>query len=486
MKKVLYSLVLALVFISLAHSQQTDMAEIRPDGVQIPVVDHTQVNNPAQGLLVYDVNSNSYWYFDGGQWVGLAASNLMQDLDGDTRIFIDVSSPTDTDEITFDVKNRTAFEIRETPSAAEILQFRVPDFNHGNLFFGLSSGEQIDTTGGDGNSNTVFGINSGGSLSTGNGNTFMGTNAGAFSTTGRGNTFVGNISGSSNDIGSNNTFMGENAGGANVSGGDNVYIGAASGTVNDVSSNTIIGFFAGHNNSTNQAVMVGNGAGSNNQGQFATIVGFSAGQNNQGDGNTMIGYNAGNKDGLNMISGGDNVFLGTDSGQSTTSGNQNSFIGRSSGRQNLGGDRNTYMGAEAGQTNENGSDNVYIGSSAGLHNYNGSGNVFIGSSVGVDPNNMNMNYTVSGQLRIDNTNTESPLLSGDFINDQLGINWDINNTLPATLSVNGTAHISETLKLQPQPAPSPLTCSDMGTLLVDTNGVLYFCDGANWKTVQLN
>ena len=415
MKNLLLTSMSLIFTLCIAQAQQRDMAEIRADGIQIPVVNHLQVNNPVQGLLVYDINSNSYWYFDGGQWVEIGRPSELIDDDGDTRITVEDFA--DSDEITFDVEGRTAFELRETPSAAEILQFRVPDFNHGNLLFGFDSGEQIDTTNGAGFGNTLFGVAAGSDLTTGTGNSSVGFEAGI-------------------NFGGSSSF--------------NVNVGYSAGRNNNTDQNVLVGSFAGENNSQPQVVAVGESAGNQNQGQFATMIGFSAGLINQGDGNTMIGYSAGyDPTTQNAISGGDNVFVGTDSGQGTTSGMKNTFVGRSSGRSNLGGDFNTYLGAEAGQANtmasentiigsdagaaNSGNNNTFLGSTAGGSNISGENNVYIGKNAGTD-NVMGSNSIVIGtnagsgpslidnELIIHNSATATPLIHGDFTNRVLTIN----------------------------------------------------------------
>lgn len=254
------------------------MAEIRADGIQIPVVNHTAVNNPVIGMMVYDINSNSYWYYDGGMWqhVGSKSTQLIDD-DGDTGIGVEQFP--DSDEITFDVKGRTALELRETPGAAEILQFRVPDENHGNLLFGRSSGESIDTTGGMGNGNTLFGIHAGSALTTGYSNTFLGHGAGEQNNIACCNTAIGAGAGLSNQTSIGNVYIGFNTGNQNVdgfntfvgesvafkhqNGGDNTFVGAraASQTIN------------GSNN-----VYLGNGTGEHNEGGNSNVfIGFAAG-----------------------------------------------------------------------------------------------------------------------------------------------------------------------------------------------------------------
>jgi hypothetical protein len=448
MKNILLTSMSLLFILCIAQAQQRDMAEIRADGIQIPVVNHMQVNNPVQGLLVYDINLNSYWYFDGGQWVDIGKSSELIDDDGDTRITVEDFA--DSDEITFDVKGRSAFEIRETPSVAEILQFRVPDFNHGNLLFGFGSGEQIDTTNGAGFGNTTFGAAAGLGLTTGQFNTFLGHRTGEANTIGIENTMIGAGAGLALDNSSNNVIVGAGAAETASSLQNSTILGHSSGINNNADGVVLIGYLAGENNQKENLVAIGNNAGKENQGDFSTMIGFSAGLNNQADGNTIVGYNAGfDPVASNVISGTDNVFVGTDSGASMTSGFKNTFVGRSSGISNQGGDLNTYLGAEAGQENtvasentligadagfkNNGNNNTFLGTSAGRNNTMGENNVFIGHNAGIDNMMGSSNIvigagaaaglsSISNELIIQNDSSLSPLIHGDFIDKVVTIN----------------------------------------------------------------
>lgn len=279
-------------------SQADDMLELRADGIQIPVVDHNAVINPVRGMMVYDTTTDSYWYFDGTDWqnVGSKSTQLIDD-DGDTAIYVDFGSANpDADEITFDVRGRTAFELRETPSSAEILQFRVPDENFRNLFFGRFSGENIDTTGGLGYSNTIFGISAGPLLSTGSFNLFAGASAGENSTSGDGNTFVGASAGNQNQTACCNTAVGSGAGASNETSIGNVYIGFNSGNQNLDGYNTMVG----------------------------ESVAF---QHKNGGDNTFLGARAASQ----IINGSNNVYLGNGTGEFNEGGEGNVFIGFAAG-----------------------------------------------------------------------------------------------------------------------------------------------------------
>ncbi|MEZ4990794.1 MAG: hypothetical protein R2824_10295 [Saprospiraceae bacterium] len=115
--------------------------------------------------------------------------------------------------------------------------------------------------------------------------------------------------------------------------------------------------------------------------------------------------------GINFASGDANTFFGNDAGHLQESGSYNVYLGYSAGRNNAMGDNNTFIGAGAGQTNT------------------GSGNVFLGQQAGYSA-------TGSNQLYIENSFSNAPLIYGEFDNDLLRIN--------GTLDVNGAYQFPST------------------------------------------
>jgi hypothetical protein len=159
-------------------------------------------------------------------------------------------------------------------------------------------------------------------------------------------------------------------------------------------------------------IFVGTGAGENNTGSQVTFVGKEAGSRNQGNGNT---------------------FCGTVAGYSNTTGSRNTFLGNTAGRHNTEGGYNTFAGLGAGQSNTTGANNTFVGAEAGLTNETGTGNVFIGKSAG-------LNETNSNRLYIDNSNTDSPLIWGNFSWRELVINGNYSHNMSnRTFFVNGSA-----------------------------------------------
>ena len=146
----------------------------------------------------------------------------------------------------------------------------------------------------------------------------------------------------------------------------------------------------------------------------------------------------GNEGLVNLTSGDNNVAVGDQSLADTTTGSQNTAIGEMSLKSNTTGAGNTALGRFSLYSNTTGGDNVAvgvgaltaniegsqntaIGSAAGSNNVIGTGNVFIGYMAGSQTSGSNM-------LVIDNSSTNTPLIYGDFAQESLTINGNLNVT----------------------------------------------------------
>lgn len=138
-------------------------------------------------------------------------------------------------------------------------------------------------------------------------------------------------------------------------------------------------------------------------------IGVNAAPNATGGLNAAVGHFAG----ASLTSGKSNVLLGTEAGRWLKTSSYNVFIGMQAGNFNnsLWGS-NVMIGHGAGNTNGSGWGNTFLGHMAGATSTTGSNNVYIGIGTGYSA-------TDSHRLIIDNTNTSSPLIWGDFLNDQL-------------------------------------------------------------------
>jgi hypothetical protein len=263
-----------------------------------------------------------------------------------------------------------------------------------NVSFGADALQQ--PTGG---SNIGLGYNAGKNTTTGHSNAFLGWRAGFWNSTGYHNVAIGNQSLHSSN-GHNNIALGF-ASGYGVTGIVNVFMGYKSGYLNKGNSSVGIGeqvlmYAEGGND-----IAIGSGALRNhkNYGYNVALGSASMGSHVTGWGNVSLGAHAGRY----VAEGSTNVILGTYAGTGSTSGNN--F-----------GDNNTLVGSYAGY-NLQGDFNTIIGHKSGYLN-TGTSNVFIGYGAGY-------NETGSNRLYIDNTGTTEPLLYGEFDNDYLKINGNL-------------------------------------------------------------
>lgn len=147
----------------------------------------------------------------------------------------------------------------------------------------------------------------------------------------------------------------------------------------------------------------------------STFIGYEAGMNSDSPTgvNTFVGWKAGRE----TTTGYKNTFVGAVAGGDNEGGRENTFIGAAAGGDNVGGYWNVFVGAAAGRLSNGGAahHNTYIGYQAGFSNLEGANNVFLGNKAGYNELGSNLLY-------IDNSDTDTPLIYGDFADDILGLN----------------------------------------------------------------
>jgi hypothetical protein len=180
----------------------------------------------------------------------------------------------------------------------------------------------------------------------------------------------------------------------------------ASGTIDQLAFNAFFGYQSGAAITT----------GSLNAGVGHTALAA----NTTGIMNAAIGYRALNAN----TNGNGNAAVGSDALLLNSSGIFNVGVGLNAARNNTSGGQNVAIGKDALTSNSTGSGNVGIGYQAGMA-ATGGGNVFIGNSAGSAE-------TGSNKLYIANA-SGTPLIYGDFANDNVGINT---TTLNAALAVD--------------------------------------------------
>ena len=160
---------------------------------------------------------------------------------------------------------------------------------------------------------------------------------------------------------------------------------------------------------------------------FNTALGHkSLWSNTNGEKNIAVGYSSLYEN----VTGSQNTSTGYEAMQYNTGGSYNSAYGFTSLRNNVGGSNNVAFGMAA-LYNTQGDNNTAIGRNAGMINTTGTGNVFIGFSAG-----NNTNYqTASNKLAIANSDTETPLIHGDFNEQTLRVYGELTATTMSTYAM---------------------------------------------------
>lgn len=305
--------------------------------------------------------------------------------------------------------------------------------------------------------------------------------------------------------GSGKVRIGENSG----NGGYSVYIGENAGAESSVSGyyNVAIGRNSAKANVTSDYnVTIGNeAAGNSANGGFKIAIGTEAMENNIGSQNIALGRLAGQN-----FNGTKNFSVGYSAGRNIV-GNENITLGSATGF-NLNGDRNfgavngalynatcsdaVAIGYEAlrfsntsatGQIgigynagrNADGNNGIFIGTNTGVTS-TGDNNIFLGAEAG----NTSIFHSASNTLIIDSSPspTSSPLIYGEFDNDILRVNGE--------LEVTERLKIADVINLTPSntepsgTSADPLTIGDIylddGTNTTDGQASLRYWDGSDW------
>lgn len=447
-------------------------------------IDNTDTLSP----LLYGEFDNNLLRINGKLEVTGGLSGF-SDTDGDTKIQLEESA--DEDVIRFDiggvenfVMNGPRLEVLNSGSSVFIGANAGENDDlslNKNVFIGANSGK-LNTTGFSniavgydafssnvtGNYNTATGYqallsNETGAQNTalgfetlyshksGNWNTAIGYKALHSDTTGTGNVAIGSNTMSNNFSSVHNVAVGDNALRDNTTGDHNVAIGAFALRENSIGHhNVATGYNALYNNIQGvENVAIGHSALYNNTASDITAIGSEAlSSNTSGTHNTAVGRRALNsnttgyqntaigKEALvDNTTGPYNIALGNSALQHNLTGSRNVAIGHIALRDATG-DRNVAVGVDAGQQNT-GSNNVFFGFESGQTN-TGSTNVFLGYRSG-------KNATGSNQLFIDNSDDATPLIYGEFADDELVINGElgINKINPAhPIHLSSGAHVT--------------------------------------------
>lgn len=410
-------------------------------GLLVPRMTSAQrraIVSPASGLLVYDLDSSSFWYYkkSTATWIAMVGQaayylNDLRDVKADANsIFIGDEAGKNDDGTNWNVA-----------LGHESLRDNISGLNNSAFGFGTMA---YNTTG---NENTAIGTVALSLNTTGNTNVAVGFTAMAINSTGSENVAVGNRALLQPSSGNQNTAIGSGAGQHSRGGASgNVFIGYNAGKEesgnnklyieNTDSSTPLIGgdfdtdkvninaeLFVRNSTTLNHTLLVG-----------GNILGYS---------DLTINKNIYVDDSLTVTNA--FKFLGGTPGEgkvltSDLDGNASWADASSSGAEALNdlGDAKTYntsvyLGSQAGM-HSTGSQNVSLGASSLGHLTDGFYNVAIGYMAGYTDdltaqdgnvfigNYAGFNVTESNQLIIENEYGAIPLIHGSFEDDHLKIN----------------------------------------------------------------
>ena len=335
-------------------------------GILVPRMTSAQrlvINSPADGLLVFDTSTESFWYYKSSTWHQINFDGALVDADGDTKIQIEESS--DEDVIRFDIggneyftMNGPRFNTLNSGSSVFIGESAgaVDDLSDNkNIFIGFEAGK-VNTTG---FRNIALGVRALKSSVAVNDNVAIGYFALSNSTSGI-NTALGYQALRDNTIGDDNTSIGYGTLEMNTTGNDNTAIGDLS--LNDNTTgddNTAVGSWTLYKNTMG----VSNCA-------FGTMT---LANNMVGDYNIAMGGRS-----LYHSTASYNIAIGYESLYTNTTGEKNTAVGYLSLNDNYSVDENTAMGAQSACNTRTGGFNSAFGSSAMFTNYSGNYNSALG------------------------------------------------------------------------------------------------------------
>jgi hypothetical protein len=403
-------------------------------GVLIPrltTIQRNEVSSPATGLLVFDADENSFYFFNGTSWINLSSDNANGIIgytasdkvylkDVNNNFGIGTTTPTNKlevkadadngiDQAIFNVVNNqgdTVFAVYPqgvrinvyddplTKAVSKKGGFAVGGFKPAK---GTTTNEYLRIT--PDSIRMYFEEVPAGKAASSKGGFAVGgfkpAKAGVISD-------VLTITNESTKIYTTDPDAGFGVEDAAGSGymkltPENYFIGHQAGElVSTGKHNTFLGYQAGSSNTEGwDNIFVGYQAGFSNVGYSTTkganniFIGNKAGYNNKGAAFGEYGHDnifIGKEAGFNNVNGPGNLFIGVNAGfnnigSSSNDGGYNVFIGNQAGFENKSGASNVYVGLEAGKTDTSGSGNAYVGQYAGRSAI-GHSNSFIGNSTG--------------------------------------------------------------------------------------------------------
>lgn len=341
------------------HSSAALHIESADKGILIPrltTAQRTAIVSPAKGLLVFDNDTNSFWYYNGTVWQSFAggggggnfwqagASNSIYNTNTGS-----VGIGTTTPSALLHLKSNTNL-------TSLILQSSGSQTNtQPLLLLQNSNGQPLLSLHSDHSSNVFLGANSG--------------YANAYSdTTGKANTLVGSLAGSSNTKGYDNTALGNTALQNNTTASRNIAIGSRALFSQSYSNNNNV--WDSHNIAIGYEALFSNNPTAKINGIGNTALGnFALRSNTLGFENTGIAPNALRANSWGYC----NTAIGVRALQSNTEGYWNEAHGVDAMALNTIGANNIAMGFKSLYENTTGSRSIALGITA-LENFNFSNN----------------------------------------------------------------------------------------------------------------
>jgi trimeric autotransporter adhesin len=373
-------------------------------GILIPRMTSVQrdaISSPITGLLIYQSdNTPGFYFYNGSSWVVVGAdainiNSLSDGLSDGNSLFLGVGSGENDDATTNYNTGTGVYALKEVTSG---------DYNSA---FGTEALQSITT----GTYNVGFGRASMYQNITGNYNVALGANAG-FSLTGSGNILIGYNAGFNETAINNKLFIHNSHSATPLVYGefDNTLL-RINGTL-DINNAYQLPTADGTNGQTLKTNGSGSLSWSNDTGATSINDLTDAATDNN---SLFLGVDAGsNDDGTTNFNSGTGVW----SLKEVTSGSYNSAFGTIALQQLTTGSQNTAIGTGALNSVTTGSNNIAIGTNTG-QNVTGSGNIFIGNEAAKTQTN------ISNKLFIDNSDTVAPLIYGDFDNNIVKINHNL-------------------------------------------------------------
>jgi hypothetical protein len=464
MKKFIYSLAI-IFFVNTAYGQNvavnTDgsvahtsaLLDIKSTnkGMLIPrmtTAQRTAIASPATGLLVYDTEANSFWFYNGSAWTNITGSgsggngtNWKLTGNSGTTPASDFIGTTDNQSLRFKVNNEHYGLLDSNGSVLWGMHTGMNNTGYSNVAIGANAmynntymsnlvavGDSAlfnnglgATNQGEGVSNTAIGSKSLFSNTTGHLNTALGYQTLFNNTTGNGNTALGSYALYYNTTGGNNTAAGHWALHNNTTGFRNSAFGQSALASNTTGRyNTAVGDQTlGYNYTGNENTALGFGAMYRNiEGSKNTAVGFDAlGWGQYGNYNTGIGHEA-----LNGNEGIYNTATGYSSAPAGNLGSRNNSYGALSLTANSTGNQNTAIGYQSMNANTSGSFNVALGNSALTGNVTGTYNTTVGYNADVTVDSLT-NATAIGANAFVNANNKVVIGNSSVTSIGGFVNW---------------------------------------------------------------